>query len=62
MISVYSTKVEAVDEDHNILFTLEMLDKYACTIEVKKPMVLSNGNLEEVLEAVRQAVKLLELE
>ena len=62
MISVYSTKVEAVDEDHNVLFTLEMLDEAACTIEVKKPMVLSNGNLEEVLDAVRQAVKLLELE
>lgn len=62
MISVYSTKVEAVDEDHNVLFTLEMIDEAACTIEVKKPMVLSNGNLEEVLDAVRQAVKLLELE
>jgi hypothetical protein len=62
MISIYATKVEAVDEDHNILFTLELLDEAACTIEMKKPMVLSNGNLEEVLEAVRQAVKLLRLE
>jgi len=62
MISVYATKVEAVDEDLNVLFTLEMIDEAACTIEVKKPMVLSNGNLEEVLEAVRQAVNMLELE
>ena len=62
MISVYSTKVEAVDEDHNVLFTLEMIDKAVCTIEIKKPMVISNGNLEEMLEAVRQAVKLLKLE
>lgn len=62
MISVYSTKVEAVDEDHNVLFTLEMIDKAACTIEIKKPMVLSSSNLEEMLEAVRQAVKLLKLE
>jgi hypothetical protein len=62
MISIYATKVEAVDEDHNILFTLELLDEAACTIEMKKPMVLSNGNLEEVLQAVRQAVKLLRLE
>jgi hypothetical protein len=62
MISIYATKVEAVDEDHNILFTLELLDEAACTIEMKKPMVLSNGNLEEVLEAVRKAVRLLRLE
>jgi|GEM_PF-6788273 len=62
MISVYATKVEAADEDNNVLFTLEIIDEAACTIEVKKPMVLSNGNLEEVLEAVRQAVKLLELD
>ena len=61
MISVYATKVEAVDEDNNVLFTLEMIDEEACTIEVKKPMVLSNGNLEEVLESVRHAMILLNL-
>jgi hypothetical protein len=62
MISVYATKVEAADEDNNILFTLEMIDKAACTIEVKKPMVLSNGNLEEMLQSVRHAMILLNLE
>lgn len=62
MISVYATKVEAVDEDHNILFTLEMQDKHCCTMTVKQSLLLSNDNLEETLESVRHAMILLNLD
>lgn len=62
MIEVYSTQVQAVDEDHNLLFTLKMEDMYCCTMSITKPLLLSNGNLEEVMDAVKQAVKMLRLE
>jgi len=62
MIDVYATEVQAVDEDNNLLFTLKMVDEYCCTMELSKPLLLSKGNLEEVLGAVRQAVKMLRLE
>ena len=62
MISVYATKVEAVDEDHNVLFTLEMQDADCCTMKIEDLLLLSNENLEEMLEAVRSGVKLLNLD
>lgn len=62
MIDVYPTRIEAADEDGNILFALQMEDAHCCTIEIKNPMLLSNGNLEQVLTAVRSGVKMLGLE
>lgn len=62
MIDVYPTRVEAVDEDKNVLFILEMEDQHCCTIQVKNPLVLSNHNLEQVLTAVRRGVQMLGLE
>ena len=62
MIDVYPTRIEACDEDGNILFALQMEDSNCCTIEVKNPLVLSNYNLENVLTAVRRGVHMLELE
>ena len=62
MINVYPTRIEAVNEDGNILFALQMEDAHCCTIEIKNPLVLSNGNLEQVLTAVRSGVKMLGLE
>ena len=62
MIDVYVTKVEAVDEDKNVLFTLAMQDAHCCVMEIKRPMLLSNDNLEEALNAVRSGVRLLKLE
>jgi hypothetical protein len=61
MINVYPTRIEAADEDGNILFALQMEDAYCCTIEIKNPLVLSNGNLEQVLTAVRSGVQMLGL-
>lgn len=62
MINVYPTRIEACDEDKNVLFILEMEDQYCCTLQIKNPMLLSNSNLEKVLTAVRSGVKMLGLE
>lgn len=62
MIDVYPTRIEACDEDKNVLFILEMEDAHCCTIQIKNPLMLSNGNLEKVLTAVRSGVKMLGLE
>lgn len=61
MIDVHTTEVQAVDEDHNLLFTLKMEDEYCCTMVITQPLLLSNGNLEEVMEAVSRGVKMLDL-
>jgi len=62
MIDVYPTRIEACDEDGNILFALQMEDRNCCTIEVKNPLVLNSANLEQVLTAVRRGVHMLGLE
>ena len=62
MIDVYPTRVEATDEDDNVLFTLQMEDAHCCTLQIKNPMLLSNTNLEQVLTAVRRGVNMLGLE
>lgn len=62
MISIYPTRIEARDEDKNVLFILHTEDAHCCTIHIKEPLLLSNGNLEQVLTAVRSAVQMLGLE
>ena len=62
MIDVYPTRIEAVDEDGNILFALQMEDAHYCTIKMKNPLVLNKDNLEQVLTAVRRGVQMLGLE
>ena len=62
MIQVYPTRMEAADEDGNVLFTLHREDLSVCTMEVVNPLFLNKGNLEEVLTAVRRAVHELGLE
>jgi hypothetical protein len=62
MINIYPTRVEAEDEDHNVLFILQMEDAHCCTLHIKSPILLSNANLEQVLTAVRSGVKMLGLE
>lgn len=61
MITVYPTQIEAVDEDQNVLFTLTMFDFHACEMKIEKSLVMDNSNLEDVLEAIRQGVKILNL-
>jgi hypothetical protein len=62
MINVYPTRIEAVDEDGNVLFVLSTEDSHCCTMHIKSPILLSNGNLEQVLTAVRSGVQMLGLE
>lgn len=62
MIKVYPTRIEATDEDGNVLFILDMEDANCCTIQIKNPLLLSNENLEKVLTAVRRGVQMLGLE
>lgn len=62
MIDVYTTRIEACDEDKNVLFILEMEDQYCCTLQIKNHLHLNNHNLEQVLTAVRRAVNMLGLE
>jgi hypothetical protein len=62
MIDVYPTRVEACGADGKVLFVLEMVDEFCCTLQVKNPLVLANGNLEQVLTAVRSGMHMLGLE
>ena len=62
MIDVYPTRIEAVDEDHNVLFVLSTEDTHCCTMHVRSPILLSKQNLEQVLTAVRRGVHMLGLE
>ena len=62
MINVYPTRIEAVDEDKNVLFVLHMEDAQCCTMHIRSPIILGNANLEQVLTAVRSAVQMLGLE
>jgi hypothetical protein len=62
MINVYPTRIEATDEDGNVLFVLSNEDAGCCTMHVKEPVLLTNSNLEQVLTAVRSGVKMLGLE
>ena len=62
MIDVYPTRIEAVDEDQNVLFVLSTEDAHCCTMHVRQPILLGNKNLEQVLTAVRRGVQMLRLE
>lgn len=62
MINVYPIRVEATDEDGEVLFRLNTEDAHCCTMHIKSPVILSNKNLEQVLTAVRSGVKMLGLE
>jgi hypothetical protein len=62
MIDVYPTRIEACDEDGEVLFVLSTEDAHCCTMHIKSPILLSNANLEQVLTAVRSGVKMLGLE
>jgi hypothetical protein len=62
MIDVYPTRIEAVDEDKNVLFVLSTEDAQCCTMHVRAPILLHKQNLEKVLTAVRRGVQMLGLE
>lgn len=60
MIKVYPVKIEAVDEDCSIAFTMETIDAHAAKIEFKT--LIGPDNINELVAAMRTAVQMLELE
>jgi len=58
-IKVYPVKIEAVDEDNELAFTLEAFDECMAQIDIKT--LLGEDNIEDVIAAIRQALALLEL-
>lgn len=62
MINVYPTRIEAVDEENNVLFILNLEDGGCCTMHLKSPLLLDQSNLEKVLTAVRRGVNMLGLD
>lgn len=60
MITLDVVKIEAYDsETKGLVFTATTFDAHSCTIEINS--LLSNGNVEEVTDAVKTAVKMLRL-
>lgn len=60
MIKVYPVKIEAVNEDGDVAFTMEMQDAFCATVEVKT--IVRPENIDELTSAMRRAVVMLELE
>lgn len=60
MIKLFPTRIEANDEDNNVLFILKTFDEHSCEIKFKS--LLTNSNISEILDAIKKGVALLELE
>ena len=59
MINVYPIKVEAVDEDGEVQFSMETFDSHAAIVTIRTTIGL--GNIDELTAALRRAVVMLEL-
>lgn len=58
MIRVYATEVEAYDvEANDLIFKMKMFDAEACHVEIKT--VLAASNFEEVVQSMRDSMKLM---
>jgi len=62
MIDIYPTRVEAIDEEGQVLFILHLEDGGCCTMHIRSPILLDQSNLEKVLTAVRRGMQMLGLE
>ena len=60
MIKVYPVKIEAVDDEGELTFIMQAIDAHAATIELKT--VIRPDNIEQLVDAMRKAVQMLELE
>jgi hypothetical protein len=54
MIKLFPTRIEANDEDGNVMFILKTFDEGACEIEFKS--FLSNSNVSEIIGAIKKGV------
>ena len=59
MIKVYPVKIEAVDEDGSMVFSMETQDSHAAMVKVNT--FIGQDNFEELVAAMRRAVQMLEL-
>lgn len=59
-MKIYATEIECVDEKDEIIFKLKTFDLHTATIEIKT--LLSNSNIDEILQKVKDALNQLELE
>ena len=59
-ITIYPTRIEAVDETGDLVFHLETFDEHTCRLEMRG--LISPNNLDDVLEAIKRGVAMLELE
>lgn len=60
MIKLYPTKIEAYDENKDLMFVMEAIDNDAAKIDFKG--AIKPNNIDELVEAMRRAVQMLELE
>ena len=58
-ITLYPTRIEAVDETGVVVFHLETFDEHTCRLEMSG--LIGPDNLLYVLDAISQGITLLEL-
>lgn len=59
MITVYPVKIEALDEDGRVQFTMEAIDEHAAKVDINT--IIGPDNIDELTDAMRRAVVMLEL-
>ena len=59
-ITLYPTRIEAVDKAGDLVFHLETFDEYTCKLDMNG--VIGPNNLDDVLDAIKRGVAMLELE
>jgi len=59
MIKITANRVDATDNEGNILFSLSTEDSLACFVEIKNSQKMSEENRDELVAAVRRGVQML---
>jgi hypothetical protein len=59
-ITLYPTRIEAVDKAGDLVFHLETFDEHTCRLDMHG--LIGPGNLIEVLDAIRAGMEMLNLE
>ena len=59
-ITLYPTRIEAVDEAGDAVFHLETFDEHTCKVDMNG--LIGPNNLDDILDAIRRGVAMLELE
>ena len=59
-IQIYPTRVEAVNKCGDLMFNLETFDEHTCKLDMNG--LIGPNNLDDVLDAIRRGVAMLELD